>query len=113
MYELPIYLNTDTQESHFTVDPQADLGIFWLTRGEKLSDIARLVSYIVSCSAGLSRKKSVGRLTDGPDMSKAVDWDVKNQTKQTKLHIAEFVCNVQVNIFCHGGTVSNIPGLNQ
>ena len=31
----------------------------------------------------LEQKKSVVRLTDCPDMTIAVDWDVKHQTKQT------------------------------
>ena len=32
----------------------------------------------------LSEEKNVVRRTDSPDMTIAVDWDVKNQTKQTK-----------------------------
>ena len=32
----------------------------------------------------LAQEKGVGRSTDCPDMTIAVDWDVKNQTKQTK-----------------------------
>ena len=33
----------------------------------------------------LAQEKSVVRLTDRPDMTIAVDWDVKHQTKQAKL----------------------------
>ena len=31
----------------------------------------------------LAQKKSVARCTDCPDMTTAVDWDIKRQTKQT------------------------------
>ena len=33
----------------------------------------------------LAQEKSVARWTDRPDMTMAVDWDVKNQTKQQTL----------------------------
>ena len=38
-----------------------------------------LVNHLVR----LSQEKSVVRLADRPNMTIAVDWDVKNQTKQT------------------------------
>ena len=38
-----------------------------------------LVNYLVK----LAQEKSVVRLTDHPDMTIAVDWDVKHQNKQT------------------------------
>ena len=39
-----------------------------------------LVNHLVK----LVQEKSVVRRTDHPDMTIAVDWDVKHQTKQTK-----------------------------
>ena len=36
---------------------------------------------LVNCLVKLAQEKSVVRLTDPPDMTIAVDWDVKNQTK--------------------------------
>ena len=41
---------------------------------------------LVNCLVKFAQeKKSVVRLTDRPDMTIAVDWDVKNQTIQTKV----------------------------
>ena len=42
---------------------------------------------LVNCLVKLAQEKSVVRLTDRPNMTIAVDWDVKHQTKQkqTKL----------------------------
>ena len=37
---------------------------------------------LVNPSVKLAQEKSVLRLTDRLDMTKAVDWDVKQQTKQ-------------------------------
>ena len=38
---------------------------------------------VVNCLVKLAQEKSVVRCTDNPDMTIAVDWDVK-QTKRTK-----------------------------
>ena len=38
---------------------------------------------LVTCLVKLAQENSVVRWTDRPDMTIAVDWDVKNQTKQT------------------------------
>ena len=38
----------------------------------------------------LAQKKSVVRWTDVPDMTIAVDWDVKNQTKQNQTVFLSF-----------------------
>ena len=38
---------------------------------------------LVNCLVKLVQEKSVVRWTDQLDMTIAVDWDVKNQTKQT------------------------------
>ena len=35
---------------------------------------------LVNCLVKLAQEKSVARGTDHPDMTVAVDWDVKNQT---------------------------------
>ena len=36
---------------------------------------------LVNCLVKLALEKSEARRTDHPNMTKAVDWDVKNQTK--------------------------------
>ena len=36
---------------------------------------------LVNCLVKLAQEESVARWTDHPDMTIAVDWDVKNQTK--------------------------------
>ena len=36
---------------------------------------------LVNCLFKLDQEKSVIRLTDRPDMTIAVDWDIKQQTK--------------------------------
>ena len=46
---------------------------------------------LVNCLVKLAQEKSVVRRTDRPDTTIAVDWDVKNQTKQTKSIVAYFV----------------------
>ena len=35
----------------------------------------------------LAKEKSVVRLTDRPDMTIAVDWDIKNQIKPNKTNV--------------------------
>ena len=42
---------------------------------------------LVKRFVNLAQEKSVVRLTDCPDMTIAVDWDVKNQTKQTNMNV--------------------------
>ena len=42
-----------------------------------------LVNPGVNCLVKLARKKSVVRWADRPDMTIAVDWDVKHQTRKT------------------------------
>ena len=39
----------------------------------------------------LAQEKSLVRWTDRPDMTIAVDWDVKNQTKQTMGNDEDFI----------------------
>ena len=39
---------------------------------------------LVNCLVKLVQEKSVVRLTDRPDMTIAVAWDLKNPTKQKK-----------------------------
>ena len=39
---------------------------------------------LVNCLVKHAQEKSVARWTDCPDFTIAVDWDVKNQTNQTK-----------------------------
>ena len=36
---------------------------------------------LVNCLVNLAQEKSMVRWTDHPDMTIAVDWDIKNQTK--------------------------------
>ena len=43
---------------------------------------------LVNCLVKLAQEKSVVRWTDQPDMTIAVDWDAKNQTKQTIIVLA-------------------------
>ena len=38
---------------------------------------------LLNCLVKLNQEKSVVRRTELPDMTIAVDWDVKHQTKQT------------------------------
>ena len=45
---------------------------------------------LVKCFVKLAQEKSVVRLTDHLDMTIAVDWDVKPQTKQ--IEISRFRC---------------------
>ena len=40
---------------------------------------------LVNCLVKLTQEKNVVRWTDHPDMTIAVNWDVKNQTKQNIL----------------------------
>ena len=58
-----------------------------LIQEELLSDTRECMwtKYWVTCLVNLSLpRKSVVRLTDCSDMTIAVDWDVKTQTKQSK-----------------------------
>ena len=41
---------------------------------------------LVNCLVKLVQERSVDRWTDRPDMTIAVDWDVKNETKQKQLY---------------------------
>ena len=49
---------------------------------------------LVNCLVNHAQEKSVVRWTDCPNMTIAVDWDVKNQTKQTMFWLLE--------VFYHG-----------
>ena len=42
--------------------------------------------YWLTAKPSLLSKKGVVRLTDHPDMTIAVDWDIKSQTKQNQIH---------------------------
>ena len=42
---------------------------------------------LVNSLVKLAKEKSVVRLTDRPDMTIAVDWDVKNQTKTKEINM--------------------------
>ena len=51
-----------------------------------------LQELLVKCSVKLSQENNVVRRTDHPDMTIAVDYDVKNQTKLTKHTKQMFLC---------------------
>ena len=52
------------------------------------------------CLVKLAQEKSVVRWTDRPDMTFiAIDWDIKNQTKQTKRKKKSCVTSKTRNIF--------------
>ena len=46
---------------------------------------------LVNCLFKLAQEKSVVRWTDCPAMTIAVDWDVKQQNKQTKYYLKQIV----------------------
>ena len=45
-----------------------------------------VLEVLVNRLVRLAQKKSVVRWTDHPDMTIAVDWDIKNQTNKQKGH---------------------------
>ena len=66
------------------------------------------------CLIKLAQEKYVVSITDRPDMTLAVDWDVKHQTKQTKLGTSvhhKMMCHVH-NPDLYVQCQSHIPRLN-
>ena len=56
---------------------------------------------LVSCLVKLVQEKSVVRLTDRPDMTIAVDWDIKKQTKKKPRMCSPWgaIANPQAKVF--------------
>ena len=61
-----------------------DWSFRWFTKGYVTFKRKYVHEVLVNCLVKLAQENSVVKWTDGPDMTIAVDWDLKHQTKTNK-----------------------------